>query len=279
MGFRDISVCISSLESGFELLDQAAAIAEEWQAHLSCGVIGAQPPVHFTDGPMGGHSEYVAQAQASEEAIQTFRKRLKRHLEKSSRNIELRDTRVYDSMLAEAASVFARYSDLTIARMPSRPDRHRHGEIIEGALIGAGRPVLALPKNWKPAPLGRKIVFAWDASREASRAIHDALPMLASGAGVSVITIDADIGPAKHGAAPGLDIATHLARHGLKITVHNADSLGKTVGQRLVEAATDLAADMIVMGGYRHSKFVQRFAEGPTQFMISKSPVPIFMSH
>jgi nucleotide-binding universal stress UspA family protein len=63
------------------------------------------------------------------------------------------------------------------------------------------------------------------------------------------------------------------------MTVQNADSLGKPVGERLVEAAQGFGADLIVMGGYRHPKLVQRVLGGPTQFLISNSPVPVLLSH
>jgi len=280
MGFRDLSICISSLESDFGLMDQAASLAETWEAHLSCCAIGVQPAPIFSDGMMlGGQVEFQAQMEAAREHIHAFRSRLKQHLEKKSSSLEIRESLTFDTALAGTVAVFARYSDLVVARMPAKPDRDHHGEIIEGALFGAGRPVLVLPKKWKPAPLGKKVLLAWDASREASRAIHDALPMLSPGAEVCVVTVDAQIGPTQHGASPGLDISTHLARHGLKITVQNADSLGKPVGERLVDVAQGAGADMIVMGGYRHPKLVQRVLGGPSHFLISNSPLPVLLSH
>ena len=279
MGFRDFSTCISSFESDFGLIDQASSIAEAWQAHLSCCAIGLQPSPLFSDGITGGRADFHAQLQANREHIEAFRNRLKQYIEKKAAVVELRETQTFDTALAGAVAVFARYTDLVVARMPPEPDSEHLGEIIEGALFGAGRPVLALPKTWKPAPLGKKILLAWDASREASRAIHDALTMLSPGADVCVVTVDAKIGPTRHGASPGLDISTHLARHGLKMTVQNADSLGKPVGERLVEAAQGFGADMIVMGGYRHPKLAQRFLGGPSHFLISRSPVPVLLSH
>lgn len=279
MGFRDLSICISSFESDFGLIEQASGLAEAWQAHLSCCAIGLQPSPLFSQGIMSGQAEFQAQMQATRDQIEDFRNRLNQYIQEKSVQMELRESLTFDTSLAGTVAVFARYADLIIARMPPQPDHDHHGEIIEGAMFGAGRPVLALPKSWKPAPIGRKVLLAWDASREASRAIHDALPMLAPGADVCVTTVDAKIGPGKHGAAPGLDISTHLARHGLKMTVQNADSLGKPVGERLVETAQGFGADMIVMGGYRHPKLAQRLLGGPSHFLVSNSPVPILLSH
>lgn len=279
MGFRDISVCISSLDSGYGLFDQARAIAEAWDAHLSCCAVGLQPDPMFSEGLYGGQAGFQAQMQAARDGIQAFRTGLKQYLEDKASSVEVRETQTFENALAAAAAVFARYTDLVVARMPSEPDRDHHGEIIEGALFGAGRPVLALPEKWKAGTLGKRVLLAWDASREASRAIHDALPMLSPGADICVVTVDAQIGPSKHGASPGLDISTHLARHGLRVTVQNSDSLGKQVGERLVDAAQGFNADMIVMGGYRHPKLAQRILGGPSHFLISRSPVPVFLSH
>jgi len=279
MSFRDVSICVTSHEPDHGLIGQAVNIAEAWGAHLSCCAIGVQPVPISSDGILGTHNEMIIQMQAAEDAIQGFRKDLGLLLQEKFAGVELRESRAYATGFAEIASVFARYADMLIARMADHPDKAQHGEIIEGALFGGGRPVLALPKAWKPAPIGHRVLFAWDASREASRAIHDALPLLADTAEVCIVTIDAQTGAKRHGDAPGLDIATHLARHGLKVSVRNEDSLGKPIGERLVETAKGFDADLIVMGAYRHPKLAQRLTGGPTQFLIAKSPIPVFLSH
>lgn len=278
MSFRDISICISSLESDFGLIAQAAALAGEWDAHLSCCAIGVHPAPTYTDGFMGGQAEFQALLQSAQDNIQAFKARLKKFIEDKHFKAELRETQTFDSALAAATAIFARYTDVMIARAPSNPDKAHHGEIIEGALFSAGRPVLVLPDKWKPAPLGKRTLLAWDASREASRAIHDALPMLSRNSDICVLTVDAQTSPTRHGASPGLDISTHLVRHGLKVTVQNADSLGKSVGQRIADAAVGFDADLIVMGGYRHPKLAQRILGGPSHFLISKSPLPVLLS-
>lgn len=278
MSYRDISICISSLESEFGLIEQAHSIADLWGARLNCCAVGVHPAPTYTDGFMGGQGEFQALMQAAQDNIQAFKARLEQYFEDKRFTAELRETQTFDTALAAATAIFARYTDIVIARMPSSPDKLHHGEIIEGALFGAGRPVLVLPGKWKPGALGNRILLAWDASREASRAIHDALPMLARGAEVCVLTVDAETSPTRHGASPGLDISTHLARHELKVTVQNADSLGRSVGQRIADAAVGFDADTIIMGGYRHPKLAQRILGGPSHFLISNSPLPVLLS-
>lgn len=279
MTYKDVSVCISSVEADFGLIDQAVAVANTWQSHLSCCAIGIQPVPVYADNFMGAFSDLSIVIQAGEEAFQAFWNSLNVHIEDSGAKLELRSTRTFDGGVAEVAAIFSRYSDLLIARMPDASDRAHRGEIIEGALFASGHPVLALPENWKPRPLGQKVLIAWDASREAARAIHDALPLLSPAAEAYVVTVDAAPTSKGHGASPGLDIATHLARHGVNVTVRNESSLGKRVGERLVDIASGLDADTIIMGGYRHSKLAQRIVAGPSSFLISKSPVSVFLSH
>lgn len=279
MAVRDISTCISSLEPDFTLLHQAASLADALEAHLSCCAIAIQPAPAYADGMTGTLDLVASHMQAGEAEILAFRKNLHIHIRENLPAVELRETRAFLAGIAEVTSIFARYADMIIARMPGTSDVLRNGEVIEGALFGGGRPVLALPRTWTPGPLGNRVLFAWDASREASRAIHDSLHLLAPSAEVCVTTVDAKIGRRKHGESPGLDIAAHLARHGLRVTVRNEDSLGKPVGMRLAECAQAFGADLIVMGAYRHPKLAQRLIGGPSHFLIAEAPVPVYLSH
>jgi len=199
MGFRDIAICISSLDSNYGLVAQASAIARGWDAHLSCCAIGIQPMPAFTDGFAAGYAEYQAMVQAAQEGIDSFRTGLKEYIQDKGIKVELRHSQTFDNAIAPSAAVFARYADLLIAQMPGSPDQAHHGEIIEGALFNAGRPILALAADWKPRPLGKRVLLAWDSSREASRAVHDALPMLAQNADICVATIDAKSSAVSHG--------------------------------------------------------------------------------
>jgi nucleotide-binding universal stress UspA family protein len=279
MNIRDISLAITSLETDFSLVEQAWALAETWQAHLSCCLIGLQPDLQFTDGFYATAEGYRAAVEATEEHNASFLKSARDYINSKASSVEIRETRAFGGAVADAASVLARYSDLLIARAPKHPDRLKHGELIEGALFGASSPVLVLPESWQPAAVGKRALIAWDASREASRAVHDALRVLGPGSEVCIATVDATVSPQGHGAAPGRDIAAHLARQGLKVSIQNADGLGQTVGDRLLELAAGFGADMLIMGGYRHSKLMQRVIGGTTSFLVSQSTIPVFLSH
>src|SRR5690606_18870663 len=86
------------------------------------------------------------------------------------------------------------------------------GAILEATLFTSGRPVLVVPYAGRFESVGSKVLIGWNASREAARAVNDALPMLGRAASVTVLTINPRIGPDGHGETPGADIALHLAR-------------------------------------------------------------------
>ncbi|MDP1554803.1 MAG: universal stress protein [Hyphomonas sp.] len=151
--------------------------------------------------------------------------------------------------------------------------------MIEAALLGSGRPVLVAPVDWKPRQVGRKIVTGWDASGEAARAMHDALLLAAEDAEITIVTVDAKPGSLDHGDAPGLDIAAHLARHGLKVELRNEANLGRSTHEVLMQVATDINADLMVLGGYRHSRLQQTLFGGVTRNMLRDVKLPLLLSH
>ena len=122
-------------------------------------------------------------------------------------------------------------------------------------------------------------MIAWDASREATRAMHDSLLLMQDDAKVCVTTVDAKPGDTGHGAGPAWDIGAHLARHVADVEVRNEDSIGRSTAEALMDVATSFDADLIVMGGYRHSRLQQAFLPGVTRTLLSEAKVPLLLSH
>jgi nucleotide-binding universal stress UspA family protein len=122
-------------------------------------------------------------------------------------------------------------------------------------------------------------LVGWNASREAARAIHDALPFLVAARQVVVATVDAAPRPGGHGEAPGFDLAAHLARHGVYVELRNVDGLGRTDGRALLDEAEAIAADMIVIGAYGRSRAEEMLFGGVTRELLRDASVPVFLSH
>jgi nucleotide-binding universal stress UspA family protein len=178
-------------------------------------------------------------------------------------------------------ALHARYADLAILGQID-PDGNEMAAIRprpERVALESGRPVLVVPYAGHFETMGRRVVVAWDASREATRAVNDAIPLLAAAETVTVLAIDPHQGPTGHGELPGADISLHLARHGVKATIERTVSAGVPPGEVLLSRAADLAADLLVMGAYGHSRARELLLGGVTRTILNSMTVPVLMSH
>ena len=143
----------------------------------------------------------------------------------------------------------------------------------------SGRPLLLLPPGWKTDGAVKTVFVAWNAGREAARAVGDSRDWLDVAAKIVIGTVDAKPGPRGHGEAPGVDIATHLARHGYAVELRNIDSLGAETGEALLDSAESAGADLIVVGGFGHPRLQQALFGGVTRTIVETSKIPLLMSH
>jgi nucleotide-binding universal stress UspA family protein len=174
----------------------------------------------------------------------------------------------------------ARHADLAVIGQADPADHDLVPELpAEDLLLGAGRPILVVPTGGGPATLGQTVVIAWNASREATRAVNDALPLLERARSVTVLTVDARPGAMRHGAEPGADIAVHLARHGLTVTVEQAHAEGHATAATILERAAARGADLIVMGGYGRSRLRDIVLGGVSHALLQHARVPVLLSH
>lgn len=180
----------------------------------------------------------------------------------------------YTELLA-AFSRQARLHDLTIVDAESGAFDVDRG-LIEALLINSGRPLLVVPPG-RDAFSCRRIVLAWDGSAKAARAAADALPFLQAAENVDVVSITGE--KALPDTIMGADIAPHLSRHGVKVTVHCLAATRGDVAQALRDAAARFEAEMIVMGGYVHSRLRQLMLGGVTQSLLRQSPASLLMSY
>ena len=128
-------------------------------------------------------------------------------------------------------------------------------------------------------PAVRRLMIAWDASVEASKAVRDAIGLMQKAEEVHAVLIDPVPSFEGHGPEPGADLAAYLGRHGIETTVHRMPKEGKETGELLRRTATDLGADLIVMGGFGHSRLRERIFGGTTTSMLKNVVVPVLMAH
>jgi len=145
--------------------------------------------------------------------------------------------------------------------------------------LASGRPILVVPYAGHFETVGRRVLVGWNATREAARAVNDAMPLLAAAEMVTVLTIDAREGPHGHGELPGADISLHMARHGVKAGIERTVSADLSVGDVLLSRAADLGADLLVMGAYGHSRARELLLGGATRALLRSMTIPVLMSH
>jgi len=138
--------------------------------------------------------------------------------------------------------------------------------------------MLVLPAGTTPRPFDR-LAIGWNGSREATRALTDAVALLAPGAAIDVLMVDGAAQPLGHGIEPGADIARNLARHGFRVTVDDLARGPGSVAETLVEAACTRGADLLAIGGYAHSRLSEMILGGVTRDLFGESRIPCLFSH
>ena len=194
------------------------------------------------------------------------------------------EVRVIESVFTESprlAATHALCSDIAVMTMATGilGDASIVRGFFTSLLLETGRPVLLIPSGltWRPA---KHAVIAWRPTREATRALHDAMPLLRETESIDVLEVDQDCGKGCDSPPPGGDPVIHLCRHGLKSRIVGCGSAGKSVASVLIKHAQDSGADLLVAGGYGNSRFREWVLGGATKELLSGScPVPILFSH
>ncbi|WP_207485071.1 universal stress protein [Arenibaculum pallidiluteum] len=179
---------------------------------------------------------------------------------------------------ADIAATAAHSADLCVAMQPRDAS---WGEVTparpDELLFGSGRPVLMIPHAGQFPSLGNRVLVAWNGSPEVARAVHDALPLMSPGARVDVLTVARRDGAEER--SPGADIALHLGRHGFEASAHRLVSADVQPIDLILDFAADRGADLLVMGGYGHSRLRERILGGVTAGMLATATLPVLMSH
>jgi len=255
----------------------AVSIASAFEAHIA-GIAFAYDPV-ITPTVMDGLSAAWVDTQrtenraAAQEAVDRFEAAVK--LQGLSA-----EHRIIEASLGEAANQFGRIArrfDLAVVGQMD-PERMMPDDLlIEATLFESGRPMIVVPYIQKDALKLDRILVCWDMSRNAARAIADALPFLKRGKTIEIIMVANRSGKADE--VPGADLGEHLARHDLDVEVKRLVATEIDVSNVILSYAADCAADLIVMGGYGHSRLREFVLGGATRGILESMTVPVLMAH
>lgn len=281
MALRDLLVHLDGSERTAQRLDFAAALAARHDAHLiGLHAVEATLPIALS-GELGGAALGELVQRMHEEAAASAR-RTRAIFEDKLRRDGLRgEWRESETRPVEAVTLHARYADMAVLGQsgPGSMDPSLDAAILESALFQSGRPVLMVPYagTFEAAP--ENVLVAWDGGREATRAVHDAMPLLRAAREVKVLAINPHHGIGGHGDVPAADIALHLARHGVKAIAEHVVTDEVRESDALLNEAANSGIGLIVMGAYGHSRLRQLILGGVTRGILARMTVPVLMSH
>ena len=277
MKLCDILVHLDASPRARIRLDLAVALARQHRAHLTAlHVIDVALPV-MAMGDGGGAVIAELMEQMRQTALKAGAQLQAAFQEAIRREGIMGEWRQVEGSAAELVALHGCYADLLV--LGQDDPESDHAGLLEAVLFDSGRPVLAIPFAGTFPQIGRRVLVGWNASREASRAVHDALPLLAKAESACVFLANPKRGLGAHGEEPGADIARHLARHGLKVEVAKAVADDVADSALLLNHASDMGADLLVMGAYGHSRLREFILGGVTRSLLREMTVPVLLSH
>lgn len=281
MSFKDILVIVDNTKACGARLDVAIALAQEHGAHLTGLFVRTVPHVpQFVMSQLGPEVAEV-QKRYAREAAEAAHKAFDAKTAAAGIGVEWREV---SGPLVDQCLLHAKYADLVVAGQRDGDDdssQEGQDELLDHLVLEAGRPVLLVPYAGTFKVVGQRVMVAWNATREAARALNDALPLLKKAKEVHVVAVNPRGGNGRdgHGDVPSADIALHLARHGVKAEAEAIEAKNMGAGEALLSRAMDESVDMIVMGAYGRSRLRELVLGGATRHMLRHMTVPVLMSH
>jgi len=279
MALKNIEVFVDATPEGQKRAHYAATLAHQCGAHLAgIHVVSAGRPEHRSDYYVVGTAIRASRAseKAADDAVTAIvRRRFEEISAKRDLSAEFRVIRRGGP--DEDLTLNSLHSDLVVIGQRELQELKGYAS-PEKLLLSSGAPILIIPSGWKSESIGNKILVGWNASREARRAVADALPFLVAASSVTLLVVDSEQRAGRHGEEPGADIALYLARHGANVEVEQVLSQGARVADIILSYAAEHGVDLIVIGAYSHARPVEMMFGGVTRTLQKEAPVPVLMS-
>jgi nucleotide-binding universal stress UspA family protein len=276
MNYKTILVHINSEKRCAARLELAIQLAKKYDACL-VGLHAFFPytPPGYIMAHMGAEVIAAQQKLANEAMSQTgeaFRKQT------SAAGLENKEWHTAHDDPVSAMSLQARYADiLVVGQRGASDDSGVDKDFPERLILVAGRPVLVVPEVGDFPSVGKRIIVAWNASREAARAVTNAIPFLKAADKVYVMAVQSKANENENISTER--IVQYLSRHGVGVEVEESKDVEIGVGNELLSRASDLSADLLVMGCYGHSRVREWILGGATRTILESMTIPVLMSH
>jgi nucleotide-binding universal stress UspA family protein len=281
VAYKNMLLILDDAPACAERLRLASALAERFDAHLVGLLARTEPQIPAYVAAAIPPEVMLAQSQAIDTAVANIRQRFDHAVGAAGISGEWRQA---SGGVEAVATLHARYADLAIVGQTDADhlgDLGTAGDLPAHLALQSGRPVLVVPSVGRYDRIGRQVMIAWNGSREAARAVSDAMPFLQQAERVTVLAIDPHSGSeaGTHGDVPGADIALHLARHGVKADAAQVRAADVSVADMLLSRAADQEADLLVMGAYGQSRLRELVLGGVTRNILAHMTLPVLLSH
>src|SRR3546814_578418 len=273
MTVKDILAIVDTGDEDEQFLKDAREFARFHDAHLTVAILSAVPTPDYAIAyaqPYFLLADYVEAAEEKQAKVTSLGER---------DGFEVRVLSDESGALLDKAPVQARYADFVLfGPVDAYGNAHLRRRLFENIALSSGRPVIVLPAGWKPRSFAH-LAVGWNATREATRALGDALKLAQPGAKIDILVVDAKASTKGHGSEPGADIARNLSRHGFDVTVHALSSEGENQSAVLVDFSRRHRADLLVIGASAHSRLRELFMGGVTHDLIDGAPLPVLLGN
>jgi nucleotide-binding universal stress UspA family protein len=273
---RDVMVWLDGSLSDDIRIAAAAEIAQRFDSQVIGLFLNPLPVPGPVDGDVTGALATAELIERARQTGNTIEAMLAKRLRQLKSPVEIRRFDVLADDIAHVAAREARSADTFVALRPNGamdPER-----LAEGVLLGSGRHIYLFPETERPNIAFERILVAWNGSRESARALAEGLPFLQQANDVAVVCVTEEHS-AEDEAIMGLDAVNHLRHHGIGAGLHRVRSRDSDIAADLMAEAQRRKADLLIMGGYSHSRLRERLFGGVTYDLMHAAPVPLLMAH
>jgi nucleotide-binding universal stress UspA family protein len=280
MTYKTLLVSLNEIERLDGVLQVAASLADEQKSHVVGLYVIPAPAVYPAVGPYVVPEVFDGLTRYFEEQSKGAKGKFDAAMKSRQLSGQWLEVKAMAPVISETVSEIGRIADLVVVSETNRDGRNGvELDFVENVILGAGRPVLILPRKTELALDTGVIVCGYNGSKESARAVHDAVPLLRKAGDVRLLWVDPERTAESSGTPPGTDMAASLHRQGVKATAESVQSKGVNPAEAVMMKARDLGAGVIVMGAYGHSRIREFVLGGATRHALSNLNIPLLMSH
>lgn len=279
MSYKTILVHVDNSRQAQRRIELAAELAYTCKAHLTGACMTGLVRFVYPDPSMPVALDLIAdQADVLNERAETALAAFDQIAGRAG--LQAYERRKVDDEPDTALAMQALYADLVVVSQsdPDEPVARPTSRLPEYVMLNSPRPLLLVPYAPSSPGIDRHALVAWNGSAAAARAITGAIPLLQRSREVTVVVFNPGVNYGLHGEVPGADVATWMARHGIKVRVTVQDTM-LDVGNALLSMAADLGCDLLVMGGYGRPRYRELLLGGVTRTVLETATLPVLMAH